>query len=157
MATPEEAFVKATRARAKVYHYLYEELLSELGEEKAEEIFSKAIYKYGIDNSNVFSDRSRESAGAFAGEFVKDPIGRSVFSQTILTGDKDRAVIEMKNCPLVQQWLEIGLPPEKVRRLCDIAHQVDFGTIEGKGFNLKFPTRISYGEGSCVLEISRRE
>jgi hypothetical protein len=61
----------------------------------------------------------------------------------------------MKKCPLVEMWKEMKLSKELIQNLCDIAHQIDFGTIEGKGFNLKFSSRISYGNESCVLEISK--
>lgn len=36
--TPEEAFIKATKLRAKVYYYFYEELAKEIGYKKAGEI-----------------------------------------------------------------------------------------------------------------------
>jgi hypothetical protein len=153
--TPEEAFIQATKFRAKAYYYLYEELSKDAGNSHAFDICSRAIYKLGIDKSKTFKKESENSAEILAEEFVKDDIGRSVFAQKILNGNKNESCIEMKKCPLVDMWKDMDLSAEMIQKLCDIAHQIDFGTIEGKGFKLNFRSRISYSGDSCILEIHR--
>ena len=153
--TPEQAFIQATKFRAKAYFYFFDELSEEIGEEKAKEVLSKAIYRLGIDKSNTFAEESETSAKILSDEFIKDEIGRNVFDQAVLSGNNKQASIEMKNCPLVEMWKEMKLSKDMIQKLCDMAHQIDFGTVEGKGFNLKFASRISYGNKSCILEISK--
>jgi hypothetical protein len=153
--TPVEAFTTATKARAKAYYFIFEEFANEIGEEKAIKIFSKAIYKFGIDKSKKFSNKAKKSAKQFGEEFVSNPISNKVFKQTFIEGNNDYAKVEMKNCPLVEMWKEMGLSKEKISLLCDIAHMVDFGKTESSGFNLKFNSRIADGENCCQLEINK--
>jgi len=155
--TPEQAFIQATKTRAKAYFYLYEELSKEFGDEKACEVFSRAIYRLGIDKSGKFSDRAGLCAMAFAEEFVKDPVSSKVFSQNVLEADNENARIEMKSCPLVDTWKEMKLSCDTIKLMCDLACQVDFGTIESKGYKLYFPQRIACGDESCILEVRRNK
>ncbi|HEX9063343.1 MAG TPA: L-2-amino-thiazoline-4-carboxylic acid hydrolase [Clostridia bacterium] len=154
--TNEEVFIQASKLRAKAYYYLFDEFSKEIGEEKTQEIFKKAIYRLGLDKSESFSSAAGLSAKTFAEEFVKDPIGKNVFKQSILEAQEDKAVVEMKGCPLVDLWKELNLSDEQIAKLCDAAHQIDYGTVEGKGLKLKFPTRLSHGGSSCILEINKK-
>lgn len=153
--TPEKAFITATKARAKAYYFIFEEFANEIGEEKAKEIFSKAIYKFGIDKSKTFSNDAKKSAKKFGEEFVSNPISNKVFKQTFIEGNNDYAKIEMKNCPLVEMWKEMRLSKEKISLMCDIAHMVDFGKTETAGYKLKFNSRIADGDDCCLLEIQK--
>ena len=153
--TAVEAFISATKFRAKAYYYLYEEMVSELGSEKAIVIFTKATYRLGVDKADSFSDNAGISPEELAKEFVKDDIGREVFDQSVIKVDGNMATVEMKRCPLVEMWKEMNLSDEMIEKLCDVAHRIDFGTVEGKGFKLKFSSKISCGDGSCILEISK--
>lgn len=154
--TPIEAFISATKLRAKAYYYIFEEFANELGEKKAKEIFSKAIYKFGEDKSKQFSDNSKQSPKNFGEEFVSNPISNKVFKQKFLEGNNNQAKIKMENCPLVEMWKEMGLSKKKISTLCDIAHMVDFGKTESAGFELKFNTRIADGDDCCLLEIQNK-
>jgi hypothetical protein len=153
--TPEEAFISATKMRAKAYYYIFKEFSDELGEKKAKEIFSRAIYKFGIDKSKVFSADSKKSAKNFGEEFVSNPMSNKVFKQKFLEGNEEYARVEMKNCPLVDMWKEMGLSKEEISTMCDIAHMVDFGKTESAGFKLKFSSRIADSEDCCILEIKK--
>lgn len=153
--TPEEAFINATKLRAKAYYYIFEEFSNELGEEKAIKIFSKAIYKFGEDKSKVFSDNAKKSAKKFGEEFVSNPISNKVFKQKFLEGNEEFAKVEMKNCPLVEMWKEMGLSKEKISIMCDIAYMVDFGKTESAGYKLKFNSRIADSDDCCLLEIKK--
>ena len=150
------AFEKATMLRAKAYALIYEELAKETGEKKADKIFMKAIYRLGVDKSKTYSAKAKKNAKAFAEEFVKDPVGSSMFRQRVISADDDRAEIEMKYCPLVKIWKSMGLPKKKISKLCDMAYQVDFGAIESLGYNLKFRCRIADDCKSCILDVSKK-
>jgi hypothetical protein len=154
--TAEEAFIKATKARAKAYYYLYEEMVKEFGVQKADKVFSKAMYNLGLEKAETFRPESKDSAEILADEFVKDGLGKKVFSQTVIESSNLKAVIEMRSCPLVAAWKEMNLSEQKIKKLCDMAHQIDFGTVEGKGLSLNFPNRIACGDESCLLEVYKK-
>jgi hypothetical protein len=151
-----EAFEKATMVRAKAYAYIYEELLAEVGEEKADAIFKKAIYRLGADKAGDYPESTRNNAKQVAEIFTSDPVSRGAFGQSVLSADDTNAKIEMTDCALVRMWKEMGFSDEKIVKLCDLAYQVDFGKIESLGFSLKFSSRISEGGKSCVLEIAKK-
>ncbi len=153
--TPEQAFINATKFRGRAYYYFYDEMAKAFGEDRAAEVYSKAIYRLGIDKSNSFKKESGKSAMALADDFVGNETGRNVFAQTILSADENEATIEMKNCPLVEAWKEMNLTDEMISRLCDLAYQVDYGTVEGLGFKLDFKSRISDGCPACILHIHK--
>jgi hypothetical protein len=150
-----DAFERATSLRAKAYAYIYEELEKEAGEELADRVFIKAIYRLGVDKSKTYSAKAKKSAKEFAEEFVADPVGSSLFKQKILSSSTDNAKIQMEYCPLVKMWKDMGLSKSKISKLCDLAYQVDFGTVEGLGYKLKFDCRIADNKKSCILDVSK--
>lgn len=153
--TTEEAFINATKMRAKAYYYIFKEFADELGEKKAKEIFSRAIYKFGEDKPKVFPARAKISAKKFGEVFVSNPLSNKAFKQKFLEGNDEYAKVEMKNCPLVEMWKEMGLTKEEISTMCDIAYMTDFGKTESAGLNLKFNSRIALGDYCCLLEINK--
>jgi len=155
-AVTVKAFKNATMMRAKAYAYIYDELLKQTGMKKADEIFSKAIYRLGADKTGNFTIKAKKSLKNLALEFIKDPVSRAVFRQNILSCTEDNLKIEMKSCPLVDMWKKMGLSKTRIQKLCDLAYQIDFGKIEGLGYGLKFNSRIACGNRSCVLDIIKK-
>jgi hypothetical protein len=150
-----EAFISATKLRAKAYAYFFEEIVKACGHVKAKELCSRATYRLGLDKASEFRKELRNSALSLAEAFVADPVGHAVFKQQILSGNEKEAVIEMKYCPLVDMWQSMKLHSDLICTLCDFAHRIDYGTIEGAGFNLSFKSMIARGDKSCVLHIFR--
>ena len=148
-----QAFEAATKLRAKAYVYFYEEIAGELGNKKAKELCSLVTYRLGQDKALEIPEESKKSALTLAHFFISDPVGRIVFNQQVLSGNKDEAIIEMKKCPLVSIWKTMKLKDEMICTLCDFAHKIDYGTIQGAGFNLEFKGRIACGNNSCILRI----
>ena len=149
-----QAFITATKLRAKAYAYFFEEIAKELGDEQSKELCSRVTYRLGLDKASEIPDDLKDSALNFAKAFVADPVGSTVFKQQIISGNEKEAMIEMKYCPLVDMWQRMKLKSEVTGILCDIAHRIDYGTIEGAGFKLTFKSRIACGNKSCVLLIS---
>ena len=154
--TSLESFISATKFRAKAYVFFYEELIKSLGKVEAKKIFRRVTYRLGEDKSKSFSKEAGSSARKLGEEFVSDIIGKQAFSQTLISGDENKAIVEMKSCPLVEMWEEMDMDKTMIKELCDCAHQIDFGTIESLGFELNFPRRISCLDGSCILEIKKK-
>jgi len=152
----KQAFEEATKLRAKAYAYFFEELIKEMDVQAAKDLCSRATYRLGLDKAETIPEKSRDSAQKIAEHFVANSVGNAVFNQRILSADKNKAVIEMKNCPLVIMWRDMKLPNTRICTLCDFAHKIDYGNIEGAGFKLSFTSRIACGDESCILEISKK-
>jgi hypothetical protein len=63
--------------------------------------------------------------------------------------------LRLKECPLVEAWKELGLSPQLLRTMCDLAYQVDFGKFETAGYKLKFNCRIADGDAACDLHVTK--
>ncbi len=147
----------ATRQRAAVYAHLFRVLREELGEERAIELLSRAIYAHGKEKSE--KGYSPEARGGdlvrAAREFSSpDPVKVFQFGPRVDRADGQEAVIALTRCPLVDQWKEMGLSPRDTEILCRIARSVDFGTWEGAlGFRLAFEGTRGEGKEECILCI----
>jgi hypothetical protein len=149
--TPLEAYVKATRVRARAYCYVRRE-----AGETGDRILGNAAYRLGVDKATRYPADTRESAASLAAQFVSDPIGSEAFAQRITKAESDTAVVEMKRCALVEEWLEMGCDPAEIDALCSCANRVDFGTVETSGYELEFLTRIAAGQDRCTLKMTMR-
>jgi hypothetical protein len=151
-----DTFISTTKLRAKAYAYFYEEAEKEVGQAKAVEMFKRAAYRLGLDKSKSFRQEAHESAAELAEDFKSDPVGEHVFQIKIINKSENKAEIAMSYCPLLEMWREMKYSPDEICRLCDIAHQIDYGTIEGCGFALEFPERAACCGEKCILKISKK-
>lgn len=141
--------------RAVLYHLIFEELRAELGDEKAEELLGRAIYRRGQQSGQAKYARfgPDDLAGlkeAFLGGIPDD--GR-MFQPEVIRDDAERLDIKFHGCPLRDAWQELGLPEEEVARLCRIAARIDNGTFEAAGFQFNADTYQPGGEGCCYLHV----
>jgi hypothetical protein len=141
--------------RAVIYYLIFDELRTELGALRAEEILARAIYRRG-------QERGREQFARFApGDLVglKTAFLAGVaddgrmFQPEVLRSDAQQLDIKFHACPLRDAWLAAGLGPEDVTTLCRIAARVDYGTFEGAGFRFSADTWQPGGDGCCCLHI----
>jgi hypothetical protein len=85
------------------------------------------------------------------------PCGGALFEPGIESRDSDGIVLRMTACPLVDAWTALGLSPEEIDTLCEIAAAVDEGTFEGAGLELTFRERLGAPDSSrCILELRSR-
>jgi hypothetical protein len=154
-----EKVAQATRQRAAVYAHLLRVLKGRLGEEEAVAVMCEAIHAHGKEKSSKgYSHAARtgdlvQAAREFASP---DPVKQYQFAPRVVSASGEEAVIAMSRCPLVDQWKEMGLPPEEVSLLCRIARSVDFGTWEGAlGFSLDFVGTRGEGKDECVLHVRK--
>jgi hypothetical protein len=141
--------------RAVIYYLIFDELRTELGAARAEEILSRAIYRRGQQQGRERFARFAPSdlAGlkeAFLGGVADD--GR-MFQPEVLRSDDERLDIKFHACPLRDAWQEAGLGPEEVATLCRIAARVDIGLFEGAGFRFSAETWRPGAEGCCCLHV----
>ncbi len=144
----------AIKARAMVYAAVYDELEAELGGAKAEEILRRAIYKRGLSIGRQFARFGpRDIAGLKDAFLAFVPDGGRVFQPEVKRCDEGGLDIKFHACPLKEAWLEAGMAPEKVSRLCSIAGVIDNGTFEAAGFAFSADTWKPGEEGCCFLHI----
>jgi hypothetical protein len=142
--------------RAMIYYLIYDELRSELGTSRAEEILGRAIYRRGQENgrkkyAQYGPNNLQGFQKAFLGSIADE--GR-MFQPEVIRSDKAELDIKFHGCPLRDAWKEAGLPEEEVATLCRIAARVDYGTFEAAGFKFHADTYQPNGEGCCHLHIS---
>jgi len=149
---------EAHKMRAVMYHYILEEMEKALGEEKAHETFSRATFRKGTDVRKQYEGFM--AAGDFAGlanHFVKASAAEGeLFSPAIESAGGEKAVLTMSSCPLVEAWQELGLPPERVKILCEVAAAIDYGTFESDRTSLSFSQRIGAGDSMCRLVVEKK-
>lgn len=145
----------AFKNRAVLYRLFFEELSNERGEEEAERIMKRAIYRWGGRKSEKFKKlaETRDFQGV-ADEFMKSAVcGGELFQQSIHKCDEKSAVIDMKGCPLVDSWKEMGLSSAERKQMCEIANATDYGKFEGMGFKLTIESTLARGDDCCRLRI----
>jgi len=145
------------RNRAIIYHLIFEELRAELGDEKAEALLARAIYRRGRQKGEAKLARfgPDDLAGlkeTFLGGIPDD--GR-MFGPEVIRDDPEALDIKFHNCPLRDAWQELGLPEEEVAHLCRIAARVDNGLFEGAGFEFTSETYEPNGDRCCFLHIRK--
>jgi len=150
----EEEVRASFKNRAYVYLHMYDELVAELGPDKAKEIMKKAIFKRGVEVGSSFQKYAPGDMKGLCDAFVGgSPADGALFCPEIERCDEGGIDLTFKRCPLKEAWLEAGLPEEKVALLCDIAAVVDYGTFEGNGFAFSADTYKPGADGCCHLHI----
>ncbi len=141
--------------RAMIYYLIYDELRKECGEEKAEEVLSRAIYRRGEEHGRMkFGSFGPNDMSGLQKAFLEGiPDEGRMFHPEILHSGPEGVDIQFRSCPLRDAWLEAELPPEEVATLCRIAARIDNGTFEGAGFKFHADTWQPKGDGCCRLHI----
>jgi len=147
----------AFETRAFMYAYIYEELASELGKERAVELMKRAIYRRGVEVGRKYRPAVESADLIEVGSIFCDgsPCEGGLFEPGIEQSSKGHIVLRMTACPLVSAWRGMGLAPDEVDTLCEIAAAVDEGTFAGAGLDLEFLSRLGVvGEQKCLLELA---
>jgi len=148
----------AFKNRAVLYRLFYEEFSKEIGEERTAEIMKRALYRGGAAKSDRY--RAFAERGDFQGvadEFIKSSVcAGALFKPSIAKVDDRSAIIDMAGCPLVDAWREMGLSPEEVARMCEMANATDYGKYEGMGFALTIDSTVARGQDRCRLIIEKK-
>lgn len=151
----EKQIEDAIKDRAIMYYYLYEEIEKKFDTKAAKEIFKKAVYRRGIDKSKKYSEICGD-LNKVADLFVtSSPSGGKIFKPKKIKADKNTAILTMRACPLVNAWRKLRLSKNKIKLMCDLAREIDFGTFESAGLKLKFAGTIGAGAKCCRLELNK--
>jgi hypothetical protein len=148
--------VAQMKNRALVYMEMYDVLAAELGEAKAEELLTRAIYRRGRAMGKSFAKYGPADLEGLRTAFLASvPGGEGIFKPQVLKSGGAELEIQLHGCPLKDAWREAGLPEAKVATLCRIAGAVDKGLFEGAGFRFRNRTWAPGAEGCCFLRIER--
>jgi hypothetical protein len=142
--------------RAQMYYYIYEELADEIGPERATELMKRAIRERGLEVGRKYrpaaSTRDLDEVGRIFCE--GSPCAGTLFEPGVESTGDEVIVLSMTSCPLIDAWRALGLTPEEIDRMCDIAAAVDEGTFEGAGLELTFLERAGEPDSTrCLLQL----
>jgi hypothetical protein len=159
----EEALAKSRREtrdafanRALMYWYIYDELASEVGADRAMTIMKQAVFRRGLEVGRKYREAAVAGDLAEVGAIFCEgsPAEGELFSPGIESLEDGRLVLRMESCPLVEAWRSFGLSPEEIDRMCEISAAVDQGTFTGAGLGLEFLDRLGKpGSCRCLLEL----
>jgi predicted ArsR family transcriptional regulator len=154
----KEQILKAHKTRAIMYYYLFDEMEKELGQETAIKIFKKATYRRGKDIQQEYINFiNDDNFQALAEHFrISSPAEGELFHPKVEHTDNTSAILTMSSCPLVSAWIELGLPDEKIKLLCEVSAEIDFGTFESNNTNLTFTHQIANKDSVCRLVIKKK-
>lgn len=148
--------VAQMKNRALVYMEVYDVLAAEIGEKKAEELLTRAIYRRGKAMGKSFAKFGPGDLEGLQKAFLASvPGGKGIFRPEVKKSGGAELEIQLHGCPLKDAWREAGLAEEKVATLCRIAGAVDKGLFEGAGFGFGNRTWVPGAEGCCFLHIER--
>ena len=153
-----QQLIMAFKSRALVYAAVYEELIPEVGAERAEAILKRAIYKRGIAISPKFAKHAPTDFTGLRDDFLEFvPDHGRLFAPEVKHCDHEGLDIKFHDCPLKNAWVEAGYDDATVTTLCRIAGVVDNGTFEGAGFGFEGTTWKPGETGCCHLKVVRKK
>ncbi|MBI5230818.1 MAG: L-2-amino-thiazoline-4-carboxylic acid hydrolase [Coriobacteriales bacterium] len=142
--------------RALMYFHIFEELSAEIGPERAEAVMKRAIHKRGLEVGRKYRPAAAQGDLDAVGRLFCEgsPCAGALFGPGIEERGEDVIVLRMTACPLKEAWEDLGLSPQQVDLMCQIASAVDEGTFEMAGLELTFRDRLaSPGSKRCLLEL----
>lgn len=145
--------------RAIMYYHLFEAFAEEVGRDTAVDVMKRAIYRRGLDVGRKYAAAAEARDFDEVGRLFCEgsPCGGALFEPGVEAVDSEGIVLRMTACPLVDAWRTLGLAPEEIDTLCEIAASVDEGTFEGAGLELTFKERLgTSGASRCILELRSR-
>jgi len=96
-------------------------------------------------------DSMEEFTTVFAGG-----ISRKVFEMQVLAADEKAYHLDFHYCPLVSAWQKLGISPEEIEQLCDIAMEGDRGTAdEFPAFEFSLGKTIAGGHEVCEIRFDK--
>lgn len=148
----------AFKARARLYRDLLVTLEEAVGSAEAERLLARAIRRRGkAAGTALFAGMPGAAPAAVVARFltVASPDWGRLFPHAVEEGADGRVRVSVRRCPLKDAWVEDGLAPGEVARLCRIAGQADHGVFgaAGCGFAAETwePGRPGDAGSCCVL------
>ncbi|MBI4830001.1 MAG: L-2-amino-thiazoline-4-carboxylic acid hydrolase [Candidatus Lindowbacteria bacterium] len=141
----------ATANRGLVYTAVLKELRKELGEERASEVFKRAIYNHGVNTAKLFTppDNLVEFKQWLLDFF---PDGGAMNEPEVIRADDEELAVRLPRCPLKEGWRMFGLSDEEVADMCAHADAFDHGFF-GSFFDYEMELWSTRTDDACVLHF----
>ncbi|MDA8426238.1 MAG: L-2-amino-thiazoline-4-carboxylic acid hydrolase [Treponema sp.] len=139
----------AIKDRAVWLALLYDTFMEALPEAEVERLCRKAIFEFGRmkakKDPEPFTHR----------DWVRrhEEKGSALVFESDIEYCEHHSVQRMNFCPLVEAWKEMGLAPERIDTLCDIAMEGDRGRAAAHGVSMELNETIGKGDRFCRLVI----
>jgi len=141
--------------RALIYTAILKELREELGEEKASDIFKRAIFNHG---KNVAGRLDIPKTLAEFKDWLMDffPDGGAMNEPEVVRFDEDELAVRLPRCPLKEAWRLSGLSDDEVADMCRHADAFDLGFF-GSVFDYSMELWTDRSDDACVLHFRTRK
>lgn len=139
----------AIKDRATWFALLYDAFKEVLPEEEVERVARKAIFEFG-------KLKAKNDPEPFSHvEWVKrhEKKGSALVFDSEIECQACYSVQQMRFCPLVEAWKEMGYPKEYLAKFCDIAMEGDRGRAAAHGVSMILEEAIGKGDKQCRLII----
>jgi hypothetical protein len=141
----------ATVNRGLVYKALLEEMRKELGEEKASEIFKRAIHDHGVKMAALLNP-PRTMAEFEQWLLAMLPDGGAMHQPEVLRRDEAGLDVKFRRCPLKEGWRMLNMSQEEVADMCRHADSFDRGLF-GSLFDYSMDLWSEQPDDSCILHF----
>jgi hypothetical protein len=140
-----------TANRGLVYAAILGEMRKELGEERASQIFKRAIFDHGVRMARFLDPPAgledfRDWLLAFL------PAGGAMHEPEVIRCDGDGLDVKMHRCPLKEGWRMMNLSEDEVADLCRHADAFDHGFF-GSVFDYSMDLWSGQPDDSCILHF----
>ncbi len=144
----------ATANRGLVYTAILKEMRKEFGEEKASEVFKRAIFDHGVKMAGFIQPPDElETFKEWLLGFLPD--GGAMHEPEVLRCDEGGLDVKMRRCPLKEGWRMMGLGDDEVADLCRHADAFDHGFF-GSVFEYSMDLWSEQPDDSCILHFRPR-
>ena len=143
--------LSATINRGLVYTAILEEMRKELGEERASEIFKRAIRGHGVKMAKLL-DPPRAMAEFEQWLLAMLPDGGAMHQPEVLRCDEEGLDLKLRRCPLKEGWRMLNMSQEEVADMCRHADSFDRGLF-GSVFDYSMDLWSEQPDDSCILHF----
>ena len=144
----------ATVNRGLVYAAILKEMREELGEERASQIFKRAVFDHGVKTAGFLKPPEElEEFKEWLLGFLPD--GGAMHEPEVIRCDEDGLDVKMRRCPLKEGWRMMNLSEEEVADLCRHADAFDHGFF-GSVFEYSMDLWSEQPDDSCILHFRRK-
>jgi hypothetical protein len=157
MSQREEKRIEALRKdvflahanRALIYTEILKEMRNEIGEERAAEIFKRALYNHGV-NMTKRVGFPKDLAGFREWLLGFLPDGGALNEPEVVRSTEEELIVKFPRCPLKEAWRMAGLSEAEVADMCAHADAFDHGFF-GSVFDYTMDLWNTQPDDACVL------
>jgi hypothetical protein len=141
----------ATVNRGLVYRAILDEMRKELGEERASEVFRRALRDHGRKMAELLGP-PRSMAELREWLMAMLPDGGAMHEPEVLRCDEQGLDVKLRRCPLKEGWRMLNMSREEVADMCRHADSFDHGFF-GSVSDYSMDLWSDQPDDSCILHF----